>query len=245
MNYGQYKITYEYQAYNEKQPIQKTEYVVLLKSDDIEQLKSAVNTYRLAGFERASINVRDVKYIKDVDGYIINVDVENNDLSIFRHTETFFSEYECVRGQFGEDDIEEILENLGYKETTRDNSYNWRSDYSDDIDFKVYQQDTSKDWVYDEAAFILVRIHKGLDARAGYEFFGLYKNDEGLGENMIIRSYISVWLTDNEGKEVDQFDGDYAIGSMLESYTLTYDSTEDNIKVKCNETGDILNVNFY
>ncbi len=244
MTYAQYKITYDYKSYNETQPVEKTVDLVLLKSDDIEQLKRSINTYRLSGFEGASIKIKDAEYVKDVDDYIIDIDVKNNELSILRHTETFFNDYDCIRDNFGEDDIEEILENLGYEETTHDNSYNWCGDYSDDIDFKVYQHDTSKDWFYDDSALILVRIHRGLDARAGYEFLGLYKNNDDLGENMILRSYISVWLTDNEGKEVDQFDGDYAIGSMLESYTLTDDSTKDNIKVKCNETGDILTVHF-
>lgn len=63
------------------------------------------------------------------------------------------------------DDENEIIENshleFNFTEISHDNSYNWGGQSNCDIDFKILQGENEK-------VYMFVRIHVGMDIRAGY-----------------------------------------------------------------------------
>lgn len=147
---------------------------------------STINTYRLGGFQGDSIEVLSTEYIRDIEPIEVELDLERNEVMVsvsvdhfldqtLKHARDFEQQVMELSEQSGID-FEEAIEQLGYKEVVHDNTYNYSSDLSNDLDFKVYiPEGSNSDWIYNVDAIVFVREHTGLDARAGYKFKGIYK----------------------------------------------------------------------
>lgn len=77
-------------------------------------------------------------------------------------------------------EAESLMESLGYKEITSDNTYNHESDLSDIMQFAIWTKDGSKDF-YDDG-IILIQFHHGGDARGNY---GNVRAYDWLGEDSL------------------------------------------------------------
>lgn len=201
----------------------------ILKAENADSL----NTRRLAGFQQDSITVLKTKNLGPVADLEVDFDLKRNKLSILidadAHIEATLEKADIEEKvlELMDDDIEldyeEALEQLGYTEVARDNTYNYCSDLSDELDLKVFlpeEQDAS-DWYYNDDCIVLVRKHVGLDVRAGYKTLGLYKpngSGEGLCDFIQVHVYLEVF--DLDGEYVDMFDGDGATYNLLKEYTL-------------------------
>ncbi len=140
-----------------------------------------------------------------------------------------------------EDDAVEHLESLGYELKTHDNTYNQESDLDEVYDYKVYDLKESPDYVYSETAIVLVRLHVGLDVRAGYSYVGAYRGSkwEGLTHFYCDRK-VSLRVLDGED-EVDEFESAYY---LTEEYELvSYE--EKNQKIIVQKDGKKFSVDWW
>lgn len=65
----------------------------------------------------------------------------------------------------------DFMEERGYVQRARDNTYNVQSDLSQVYVWEVWSLDESeRDWLYDESAVFVVYVHTGCDVRGGYSF---------------------------------------------------------------------------
>lgn len=195
--------------------------------------ETSINTRRLAGFQQDSITILETKNLGPVKALEVDADIKRNELSILidvdSHIEATLekADIEDKVLELMEEDIEldheEALEQLGYTEVSHDNTYNYGSDLSDELDFKVFlpeEQDAS-DWYYSDDCIVLVRKHVGLDVRAGYKTLGLYKpNGSGEGLCDFIQTHVTLDVLDSDNEVVDTFDGDGACYNLLKEYTL-------------------------
>lgn len=209
-----YKITYTRAAY----PYNKEKY-----SETVEMFldeSESVNTGRLGGFQRDSITVLKKEKIRPRHAIEINADIERNEISfsidvdehITQTLEPWEKEQEFVNAAESYDEnIEEYLVKSGfYKEVAHDNSYNYCSDFSDDIDFKVFVpvKDSSDDWYYNENAIVSISKHYGLDARCGYSHIGIFQCRHYDGLSHFLQMHVELFVTDLRGDEIDYYDGD-------------------------------------
>lgn len=193
--------------------------------------KADINTYRLGGFQRDTIEILNATRGRKRKPVEVEIDVERNEMSftvdIKAHLDSTLEQDDALSTAVeaivseGEMDREEALESLGYVEVCHDNSYNWCSDFSDDIAFKVYMPkgENSTDWHYSENARVIVSIHRGLDARAGYcEVDGVFKSSASYdGLTHFLEGHVRLYLHDSDGNDTgEDYDGDDAVYHMLE-----------------------------
>ena len=203
---------------------------------------STINTYRLGGFQRDNIEVLSAEYIRDIEPIEVELDLERNEVMVSVSIDHFLNETLSHARDFEQQvmelseqsdiDFEEAIEQLGYEEVVHDNTYNYSSDLSNDLDFKVYiPEGSDKDYIYNKDAIVFVREHIGLDVRAGYKFKGIYKPGDYDGLCNFLDIHVRVTIFDCNNNGVRDFDGDGALYQALREYKLSEKSTPDNIIV--------------
>ena len=236
-----------------------------------ETLEKYINTYRLKGFAGHRIDNIKIYKKKVADSISVNYKADPLEIDLYRNTDVFLNDLEgkCIMydtmTEWGmpddniyeieiEDVFLEIIKEQGYEMVTHDNTYNWCSAYTDDLDFQVFTKGGA-DYLYDSDAIILIRQHVGLDIRGGYKLVGAFKNDalgscESVIYEIIYKSNIQLWATNEEtGKEYD-FDsfqgGDLQEELERSDMTLvSYNEDTEECKARCNDTGLIFDVRWY
>lgn len=217
-----------------KVKFKRTDYKGNSKTETLELLAespSKINTYRLSGFQGDSIEILSVKKVRDQDPVEVEADIKENELTFsvsldhhLQETLEYDEEFENQVLELAEEmniEPDEALEEMGYHEQDHDNTYNYSSDFDNDMDFKVFTLNKkSSDWVYDKDAVVFVREHQGIDARAGYVFKGIYKRSDYEGLAYFLDFHVRLTVTDMDGNDVEDFDGDGAAYQLLREYTL-------------------------
>jgi hypothetical protein len=229
MNQSLYKVTFNYQSYNEKNvPIEKTRELFL------DSINPEVNTYRLGGFEGATISNVKTEMMRQKHPIEIELDIERNEIEATICGETFLESTlnineELNKISMDEETIIEHLENNGYQEVCHDNTYNRDTDLDETYDFKVFELvDGGPDWYYSDTAIILVRKHVGLDVRSGYEYLGAFTGLSCDGLSSFLDVEVQFTVVDRLGSEVDQYDSSY---QLTNDYKLI-DSSDGTIELE-------------
>jgi hypothetical protein len=209
----------------------------LIKTEVWAKSKNKINTYRLSGFQGDSIDIQKCNYIRDILPIeIYDIDIEKNDLSVLINLQDHLDnslnhdisfENECLKCAEDLDlELDEYLESIGYIERSHDNSYNYCSDFNNDIDFKIYTLDDDLEYIYSDSAIVLVKEHHGIDARCGYSFNGLYRTLDHDGLCYFFDFHVRLSVDDID------YDGDCAVYSILKDFTLVSNSIEGELIVK-------------
>lgn len=189
--------------------------------------KKDINTCRLAGFRRDSIEILSAKRLRKRKPIEIYIDKKHNDLSFIidvnAHIDSTLDQDTKLEAKLDryvqkhECEIEDAFEALGYVEAVHDNSYNWISDFSDDIDFKVFvPKDSDNDWIYNENARVLIDVHRGLDAREGYSRVGVFMPADG-DLSHFLEGRVRFFLEDMDGNdEGSDYGGEGTVYQLLE-----------------------------
>lgn len=217
-----YKVKYKRTSYDGSSSIE--EETELFATD-----KKSINTYRMGGFQRDSIEILSAKRLRKRRPIELNADIERNELSfivdIHAHIESTLNRDEKLENALDKlhDDRGEALEQLGYELAVHDNSYNWCSDFSNDIDFKVYlPKGSNADWIYSDDAVVLIDLHHGLDARAGYSPYGVFRPFSYDGLAHFLEAHVRLSIIDENNKVIDDYDGDCPFNSIeKDGYRLT------------------------
>ena len=126
------------------------------------------------------------------------------------------------------------LEQYEYKELTCDNSYNWRSPLSNDIDFTIYRNITLNEY------YVIMKIHRYGDVRVNYteEFILKYDSEDVFYESLL--NCNKFWsYTDNDGViwycDINIFSDSFYISvensfNYGDDYTCDIETYEDFIK---------------
>lgn len=212
MKQSLFKVIYNYQSYNQKNgSVEKTRELFLDTNNP------TVNTYRLSGFERATISNIKAELIREKQEIEIEIDIERNEIEASICGQSFIDSVldKCEEYEGDEDEIIEQLEALGYTEVRHDNTYNYETDLDETFDYKVYTLDGPDEWYYSDSAIVLISKHAGLDVRSDYEFMGAYRSDDMV---YFLDTQVSFEVTDRGGYQVDQYNSSY---SMLNDYKVT------------------------
>ena len=212
---------------------------------------SQINKYRLGGFQADSIEILSARKIRDRNIVEIEGNVERNELSVSidteEHLENTMIRANDIENLAAEEDLEvsEYLESIGYVEKTSDNTYNYCSDFSDEVQFTVFDLETAKrdNWCYSDTAILVARVHHGLDVRGGYGAERAYRRAKFDGFGYFLEFHVRFEVLDSKGDYVETFDGDGAAYSLLKEYQLvSVDAVAQEIKVSKN--GEIFSVSF-
>lgn len=217
-----------------------------------DEILRKVNTWRLRGFAGHAIELVSAKRLGTSNLYNVSVDKDRNEVNISKKLVVWLLDNmdEDLMDKLGED-VEESLEALGYEEQVHDNSYNYENCWDDTIDYRIYQHadSTNGDWLYDQNALIFIRLHVGLDVRAGYDEFAVIKNGSGYEsfmENFLINNTVQFYLADNKGNEVESFEDTYGYLELdADKYQIISEDNDEDIKVKRLEDGEILDLYYY
>lgn len=241
-----YKVQLERTTYDGKKSIETRELFATSPKN--------INTYRLGGFQRDSITILKCKKIRSRNTIEIDVNIEHNEISasvdVLEHLDKTL-EYNKVLTQTVQrlakkegKDIEEILEESGYHELTADNTYNYSSDFDNDLNFKVYSLDHKADKFYSDDLIVLVEMHQGLDVRGGYKFMGLYNGLKHEGLSYFYDMHVRVTVETMDGEHEADFDGDWSFGVMLKEYKIkSWDFKTKKLIVS--KDGQDFQVNWY
>jgi hypothetical protein len=208
-----------------------------------------INTYRLGGFQRDSIKILSARKIRARNTIEVYADIERNSLSfcvdVEEHLDSTLNRAEDIENKAAEAEfeLEEYLESQGYHELRRDNSYNYSSDFDDDINFRVYSKNKDGDWIYDDV-IVVVSVHQGLDVRSGYSAPRAYRGLDHDGLCYFLQMHVGITVETLDGRHVEDFDGDWAAGEMLKEYKLvSVDQKTQEIIVS--KDGENFRVRFY
>lgn len=209
-----------------------------------------INTYRLGGFQQDSIKILSAKKIRPRNTVEIDADIERQELNfsvdVEKHLESTLERAEDIekRATEAELELEEYLESEGYHELHGDNSYNYSSDFDDDINFRVYSKNKNEDWIYSEDTIVLVSVHRGLDVRAGYSAPRAYRGNDYDGLCYFLDMHVRLTVETLEGDHVEDFDGDWSGGRLLKEYRL--ESVDQKTqKIIVSKDGEKFRVSFY
>lgn len=98
-----------------------------------------------------------------------------------------------------------LAELVGRKVGPSDNSYNWSSDLSQDINFTIVS--TDDDWCNSsEDQYIVLRVHQGGDVRGNYSDCRVYKFDSEGAYSFLDSSHCGVRL---DGDDCDEYTTSY------------------------------------
>lgn len=211
-----YQVTLERTSYGGKN---KTTETVELFADS----PKSINTYRLGGFQQDSIKIIKTKKIRSRHTIEVDCDIERNELSfsvsVDDHLSSTLKYSKKLTDKIGDD--EEALIEMGYVERAHDNTYNYSSDFENDIMFKVFDLNKESDYIYSENVVVMVYEHTGLDARAGYKFKGIYRPLEQDGICYFFDMHVRLSVDSLDGSEnIDDFDGDGAAYNLLKQYKI-------------------------
>lgn len=217
-----YQVTLERTTYHGQKSIETRELFATSPKD--------INTYRLGGFQRDTITILKTKKIRSRNTIELDVDIERNEISasvdVLEHLDTTL-DYNKVLTQTVRriakkegKDIEEVLEENGWTELSADNTYNYSSDFDNNLNFKVYSLNPDTDSIYGKDLIVLVKMHQGLDVRGGYKFMGLYNGLKHDGLCYFYDMHVRVTVETMDGEHEADFDGDWSFGSMLKEYKI-------------------------
>lgn len=241
-----YEVEYERSTYGGKKTKEKTKLFATSPED--------INTYRLGGFQRDSIKIIKTKKIRERQPIEVECDIKRNELtfsiSVDEHIHQTLERAHDIEKAVNEieeqdgDDINEALEALGYEEVSADNTYNYGSDFEDEINFHVFMPkgQSKREWYYSDEAIITVYVHTGLDVRGGYKFKGIYKGLDYDYFTYFLDMHVRLSVMDKDNNEIESFDGDGAAYQLLKEYKLV-SCKNGNIKVK--KDGKTYDVSYY
>lgn len=184
-----------------------------------------INTYRLGGFQHDTVKVVNAKKIRSRNTIELDVDIERNEvtpsISVDEHLDATLELNEVLTKKAKKsDDISEMMELLGYHELNSDNTYNYSSDFENELLFSVYSKNPKADRFYEDDLIVVVYEHTGLDVRAGYKFKGVYNTPDRDGLSNFYEMHVRISVLDQNGDEVAQYDGDWSFGQMLRDYKI-------------------------
>lgn len=143
---------------------------------------------------------------------------------------------------YEEQDVVSFLEEMtAYEYVSSDNSYNWDSDFSSDINFSILSAD--KDEWYFSSGYLVIRIHQGGDIRGNYSKCRIYKY-HGEDDAMMFLDSASVEVRFNSDDEIDEytvgyqnnplyhFNEDFKIYGVREDGTILCRRLSDNKRFK-------------
>ena len=218
-----YKVKLERTTYAGQKSIETIELFAASKQD--------INKYRLGGFQHDSIKIISARKLRARQTIELDVDLVRNEISgsvslddhlksTLEHAEKIENAALAIAEQ-NEIDLEDALLEMGYIERSADNSYNYSSDFDNDMNFKIYTLSDKSDYLYSKDAIVLVKEHRGLDVRDGYRFKGIYKGSDFDGLCNFLDMHIRVTVTNvNDENEQHDFDGDWSFGCMLRDYKI-------------------------
>ena len=142
------------------------------------------------------------KYDSDLEQYLINIDVlleklfdKNTDYDkLLESNEVDLWDKAEIAGS-----ILSLNENL--REVSHDNSYNYSSDFSSDIDFMILSD--SDEWYYSENTIVIIGIHQGGDVRGNYSKAGIYTPSSNESLQYFLDYYCGIELCGLEGEPVE------------------------------------------
>lgn len=186
-----------------------------------------INTYRLGGFQHDTVKVMKAKKIRARHTVELDVDIERNEIipsiSVDDHLDATLELNEVLTKKAKKSvhtDIDDMMELLGYHELNSDNTYNYSSDFENELQFSVYSKNPDADRCYENDLIVVVYEHTGLDVRAGYTFKGIYNAPEGDGLGNFYAMHVQISVLDQNGDEVTQYDGDWSFGQLLKDYKI-------------------------
>ena len=172
------------------------------------------------------IDILDVlNYIKEYEFTSIEDDVYDED---GYYLDTNITEFTDI------DAFYDWLDQYEYKEVNCDNSYNWGSPLSNDIDFTIYRNITLNEY------YVIMKIHRYGDVRGNYtdEFILKYDSDDDFYESLL--NCNKFWsYTDNDGViwycDINIFSDSFYISvensfNYGDDYTYDIETYEDFIK---------------
>ena len=144
-----------------------------------------------------------------------------NPLEIFEDMDTLENE-----------DIDELALVDDFDLRIQDNTYNYNGNGSRDLDFKIYES-------YEHGAIGIIRLHMGLDIRAGYaNAFAVYGDStEDILEQLSEIKTIATGTIELEGSIMLDF---YIDGSLFNEYANVYIANSTGETVADFETFEIL-----
>ena len=97
-----------------------------------------------------------------------------------------------------------------YEIKCRDNTYNYSSDFTSDINFTVIAPEDCDDWYYSDTAIVLLELHQGGDVRGNYGSCKAYRLS-GQSEAAFLDVHCGVYLEtlDNEPSNIDNYQVGY------------------------------------
>lgn len=181
-----------------------------------------INTYRLGGFQHDTVKVVKAKKIRSRNTIELDVDIERNEvtpsISVDEHLDATLELNEVLTKKAKKsDDISEMMELLGYHELNSDNTYNYSSDFENELQFSVYSKNPKADRLYEEDLVVVVYEHTGLDVRAGYKFKGIYNAQIEDGLRNFYEMHVQVSVLDKNGNVLATF---WSFGQMLTDFKI-------------------------
>ena len=218
-----------------------------------------INTYRLGGFQRDSIEVLKATKLRSQRTIEVDVDFEWQNLttliSVDDHLNSTLRLNETITKAIqdsSDQDDHEVMEALGYFEVTSDNSYNYTSDFENELQYTIYSNDLKDkdgDWYYSQNVVVLVSEHTGLDVRGGYRFRGAYNGLEHDSLYYFLEQHVRIEvisLDDNDrGEPTDTFEGTEASYRLSQEYALVDFDEETQDVLVCNNDGELFKLSFY
>lgn len=238
-----YKVKLERTTYQGQKSIEETELFAVSKKD--------INTYRLAGFQRDSIKILSASKIRARNVIEVDADIKRNELSLSVDVESHIDstlelnkKLTNICKKLDYSDMQEKLESLGYVLQHSDNTYNYSSDFDNDLNYDVFTLGDVNDWIYDDNTIILVRKHVGLDVRGGYNFKGIYSGaNEGLCYFLDFHVKLTTYEIDTNNDD-DNFNGAGAAYQLLKEYTLKSFDVKTG-KIIVSKDGENYNLSYY
>jgi hypothetical protein len=217
-----------------------------------------INTYRLGGFQRDSIEVLKATKLRPQRTIEVDIDFEwqnlRTSISVDDHLNSTLEFNEIITKTLNNScqDYSDVMESLGYFEVTSDNSYNYSSDFENELQYTVYSnnpKDKDGDWYYSKNVVVLVSEHTGLDVRGGYRFRGAYNGLEHDSLHYFLEQHVRIEvisLDDNGRSEpTDTFEGTEASYRLLQEYVLVDFDEETQDVIVCNQNGELFKLSFY
>jgi hypothetical protein len=216
-----------------------------------------INTYRLGGFQHDSIQILKATKLRSQRVIEVSVDFEwqnlTTSISVDDHLDSTLEFNEVITKALNDssEDHGDVMEALGYFEVVSDNSYNYTSDFENELQYTIYSndpKDKDDDWYYSQNVVVLVSEHTGLDVRGGYRFRGAYNGLEHDSLHYFLEQHVRIEviaLGDETYDPIDTFEGTEASYRILQEYALVDFDEETQEVLVCNKDGELFKLSFY
>jgi hypothetical protein len=125
-----------------------------------------------------------------------------DNMSYLINTEKFLTQFDEIDLDFEADSqadiIDQICEKYNVKHLNGDNSYNYSSDLSQDINFHTFGNESS-----DYPTMMLVEVHQGGDVRGNYGAYRLFNLDYDSYCNLVMGMHGGYDILNNKGECID------------------------------------------